>query len=70
MSLRSLPADFVVRCLEKIYERTYAYVKREREKGLPISTFLEEAGKGGDLKKLFGQKYGWNSVEVGIDRAC
>ena len=44
--------------------------EREREKGLPISTFLEEAGKGGDLKKLFGQKYGWNSVEVGIDRAC
>ena len=32
VSLRSLPVDFVVRCLEKIYERTYAYVKRERER--------------------------------------
>lgn len=46
--------------------------EREREKGLrsPILTFLQEAGEGRDLKKLFGQKYGWNSVEVGIDRAC
>lgn len=45
--------------------------ERERERrGSPILTFLQEAGEGRDLKKLFGQKYGWNSVEVGIDRAC